>query len=122
MVTILVSPTLFFILQGDVQPNFEWKFLYELGILVLIAGFMGGILSIPTFIAMGYYLVLVSYKKTKLFNKITLSIIGFLGTFLTFGIFDSHSFSSLDSQMYFPFTYAVILVISVWIFYPKKWN
>lgn len=122
VVTILVSPILFFSLQGEARPNFEWIFLYDLGQLVLIAGLMGGFLSILTFIAMGYYLVLESYKRSNLFNKITLSSLGFLGTFLTFALTDKHSFTSFGSQMFLPLTYALILVSSVWIFYPNKTN
>lgn len=119
LVTIAFSPTLYFVLDGNFNLSFDSKSLIGFLELILIAIVMGGVLSFPTFIILGYYIASFSGKKNVLTNKLILFFIGFIGTFATFAIIDSHSFTSISPALYFPLTYALVLVLSLIIFYPK---
>lgn len=120
LVTIIFSPTLYFLLDGNLNLSFNSKALIGFLELILIAVIMGGILSSPTFITLGYFLNVYSIKLSRLLLLIFLCLISLLGTFATFAIFDSHSFFHLSKALYFPLTYALVLVFSIIVFYPKS--
>lgn len=120
LVTIVFSPTLFFVLDGNFNLSFDSKALIGFLELIFIAVVMGGVLSSPTFIILGYFLSIFSLKLNRLILLIFLCLIGFLGTFSTFALFDTHSFFHLSKALYFPLTYVLVLVFSIIIFYPKS--
>src|SRR5690606_19649952 len=103
---------IYFLFILKIPSNFEeiGGFAQLIGISLLF----GLVLSIPVFILMSYFLYYFSNKLNDSIKIILLSVLGFTGTFSTFAIVDTHSFFHFSKALFFPLTYALVLVITLY--------
>jgi hypothetical protein len=116
-ITCLVSPLIYFLSTGFLDFNDIEGFVQLIGISLLF----GLVLSFPTMFIIGC--IIYYYENLNREKVLYISVaIGVFGTFTTFAIVDIHSFTSISKAMYFPLTYALVLIISLFMFYPKTKN